>query len=453
MLRIQQVNTTDIGGGAEKCAWELMHEFQNRGYVAWLTVGCKVSDDPCVFATPKYDDLQTRQLIHLYNRLAKLESRVRGPSMLSSWLRITARKVRSIKKRLGHEDFSFPGTYDILALVPEEPDIVHCHNLHGRYFDLRLLPWLCPRVPVILTLHDAWLLAGRCIHAFTCEGWLTGCGHCPDLKNPPPATRDATAYNWSRKQSIYRESRIYVATPSRWLMQKVERSMLKAAIAEARVIPNGVNLSVFHPQDKLDARAALGVPRRARVLLFSANGIRQNLYKDFQTLRNSLSLIAEHFRDQEIVLLALGEDAPRERIGKAEIRFVPYQQDPKIVARHHNAADIYVHATRADTFPNSVIEALACGTPVVATELGGIPEQVDEGVSGFLVPPSNGTTMALAISKILEDDALRAQMGQQAAEIARQRFDLNRQVDDYLLWYEAIIERHVEQKKRNANDV
>jgi glycosyltransferase involved in cell wall biosynthesis len=77
-----------------------------------------------------------------------------------------------------------------------------------------------------------------------------------------------------------------------------------------------------------------------------------------------------------LVFVALGEDAPAERIGAAEIRFVPYQKDPAVVARYYQAADIYIHSARADTFPNTVLEALACGTPVVATAVGGIPEQV-----------------------------------------------------------------------------
>ena len=110
-------------------------------------------------------------------------------------------------------------------------------------------------MPTVLTLHDAWLLSGHCAHSFDCERWKTGCGECPDLTIEPAIRRDATADNWVRKRDIYARSRLYVATPSPWLMGRVEQSMLAPAVEQARVIPNGVDLSVFRPADKRSIRA------------------------------------------------------------------------------------------------------------------------------------------------------------------------------------------------------
>ena len=118
---------------------------------------------------------------------------------------------------------------------------------------------------------------------------------------------------------------------------------------------------------------------------------------------------------------------------------MPYQKDPKVVARYYQVADVYIHAARADTFPNTVLEALACGTPVVATAVGGIPEQVEDGVTGFLMPPGDAEAMAEAIITLLTDDALRMRLGRNAAEDAQRRFTLNRQVEAYLGWYEELV--------------
>src|SRR5207248_4324578 len=137
----------------------------------------------------------------------------------------------------GREDFHFPGTRRLLTLTAERPDVVHAHNLHGGYFDLRALPSLSAQVPLILTLHDAWMLSGHCAHSFDCERWRTGCGHCPDLTIFPAIERDATAYNWRRKRSIYSKSKLYISAPSRWLMQRVEDSTLQLGAKECRVIP------------------------------------------------------------------------------------------------------------------------------------------------------------------------------------------------------------------------
>lgn len=443
-LRILQVSTADIAGGAEKVAWNLFTNYRKRGYAAWLAVGYKRSDDPDVFELPRLRQSVpwARPCWILHGRLAPLEGRVWGIWRLRYWLRTLAGGRPEIERELGRDDFNFPGSRRLLRLPPEQPDIVHAHNLHGNYFDLRFLPQLSHQAPVVLTLHDAWLLSGHCAHSFDCERWRTGCGQCPDLTIYPAIRRDATVYNWQRKREIYARSRLYVATPSRWLMRKVEQSILAPAIVEARVIPHGVDLSLFHPADKKSVRNRLSIPQDAKVLLFTANGIRRNIWKDYQTMRAAVALVAERLQEQEVLFIALGEDAPSERIGQAEVCFIPYQKDPEAVARYYQAADVYVHAARADTFPNTILEALACGTPVVATAVGGIPEQIEDGVTGFLTPMGNSEMMADRIVRLLTDHDLRRRMGAQAAEIAQRQFDLNRQADEYLAWYQEILTRN-----------
>ncbi len=333
----------------------------------------------------------------------------------------------------GHEDFDHPGTWNLLDLTPEPPDVLHCHNLHGGYFDLRALSQLSRQVPTVLTLHDAWLLAGHCAHSFDCERWKTGCGNCPDVSIYPAIRRDATAYNWRRKAEIYRKSQLHVVTPCRWLMNKVEESMLKPGIVASKVIPNGVDLNIFHPTDQTEARTNLRLPIDAKILLFAANGIRKNIWKDYRTLQSALKEIAKN--ETKVLCIALGEDAPSEHIGNIEIRFVPYQREPRKVAQYYQSADLYIHPARVDTFPNTILEALACGVPVVASEAGGIPEQVVEGRTGYLVPVGDARTMAECVLRLLENEGIRLQMGRQAAEDAKRRFGLERMVDEYFGFY------------------
>jgi glycosyltransferase involved in cell wall biosynthesis len=352
---------------------------------------------------------------------------------------------------MGIEDFHFPGTRQLLDLTDQRPDVVHCHNLHGGYFDLRALPWLSRQVPVVLTLHDAWLLSGHCAHSFDCERWKRGCGHCPDLTIEPAIRRDATAYNWRRKQKIFKASRLYVATPCQWLMHKVEQSLLAPAIVEARVIPNGVDLSVFRPADKAEARSALGIPHGALVVLFAANSLRQNMWKDYRTARDAVALTFANMNARDLLFIALGDDGQAEEQAGPAVRFVPYQTEPKAVARYYQAADVYVHAARADTFPNTVLEAQACGTPAVATAVGGIPEQVEDGLNGFLVPAGDAPALAARLTQLLSDHELRARMGLQAVEVARRRFDLSRQADAYLDWYQELVHRHAAERLRRGD--
>ena len=201
----------------------------------------------------------------------------------------------------------------------------------------------------------------------------------------------------------------------------------------------GSVFSIFKPAWEEELRAKLDISSNAKVLLFSANGIRNNPYKDYIALRRVLSLVADSLGEQDLLFLALGEDAPSEYSDRVEIRFIPFQIDPMAVARYYQAADVYIHAVKADTFPNTVLEATACGKPVVVTAIGSIPEQIDDQVAGFLVPPGDDYKMAVSIQRLLSDDTLCQRMGHTVTKSAFQRFDIKRQADDYLNWYGDIV--------------
>jgi len=439
-MNILQLSTHDLGGGAEKVAWNLFQTYRVRGHQSHLAVGHKRTDDVDVLEIPRLD--QAPPWAHicwvLHGRLAPLENRVRGVWRLRYWLRLLAQGQPAWDRIRGREDFNYPGSRQLLQLELKKPEIIHAHNLHGGYFDLRFLPALSREIPMVMTLHDEWTYTGHCAHALDCERWRSGCGQCPDLTIYPAIERDATAWNWQRKQRIYRRSRLYVATPSQWLLDRVRQSILKPV--EGRVIHNGVDLSVYHPADRHEVRAKLSLPLDAVILLFAAHGIKSR-FKDYETIRNAIAhLNLSDSALPRVLFLALGgQEAGSEKLGQVEVRTIPFQTDPLRVAQYFQAADIFLHAAHADTFPNTVLESLACGTPVIATAVGGIPEQIEEGETGFLVPPQDSVMMAQKIRYLLQDDALRQYMGLQAAAVAKRDFALERQADDYLRWYEEIL--------------
>ena len=317
---------------------------------------------------------------------------------------------------------------------------MHLHNAHGGYFDLRAVARLSWQVPVVVTLHDAWLLAGHCAHSLGCQRWETGCGRCPDLDVYPPIRRDGTRINWRRKKRIVDACQLYVTTPCEWLRVKALASLLSGAIKASRVIHNGVDLNVFQPADRRAARASLELPEEADIVMCAANGLKGNKFKDYGTLVGAVTRLA-HRRRRPLICLAVGDGGETVTDGNMSVRFVPFDSDVAKVAALYNAADVYVHPAVEDTFPTSILEAMACGRPVVASNVGGIPEQIDHNVSGFLCEPRQPEALATLLERLLEDAALQRRIGASARRQAEMYFGRERCLADYMDWYEEVLAR------------
>ncbi len=451
-LKILQINTYDKWGGAEKVALQLHHAYLKAGHHAYI--GVKQSFLP-----------NEKNILSLTNSLSrdpeqKITSHVKKKL---GWLKPTLERIprwqgfhyglyqfmgsagwqakkRSLSQWLrGHEFFDYPHSGQFLERLDFIPDIIHCHNLHGSYFDLRVLAKWSKHIPVFLTLHDQWTFTGHCAHSFQCEAWQNGCGSCPSLDSYPPLFRDGSRYNWQQKKEIYQQSKLYVVTPSKWLMDCVQKSNLKPAIQVAKVIPNGIDLSLFQPGNQKKARQSLALPSDSLILLFAASSTRNHPYKDFKTLEAAVKLAAKKLSN--ILLIALGGHASDNTkqsyidLGNARLLFFPFQTEPKKIAVFYQSADLYVHATKADTFPFVVIEALSCGLPVVASNLGGIPEQVQNGKTGYLVEKGNPQAMAAQIVSLLENPKQRQVISKDAAEYAKGKLTEEKMVKNYLDFY------------------
>lgn len=418
-MNLVQITASEGTGGADGIALRLHRACRDRGHRSWLVVGSKDTDDPGIVQLGHRSRRSdwARACAAVWDRVGpRLPRRIRGMPMA------VAEPRRWSDLRQGRENFDFPATRRIFDL---RPDLVHAHTLHGDwladrgFFDLRILPELTKNVPLLLTLHDNWLMTGHCLYTFECERWRTGCGACPHLDVPIAVPRDATAANRERKRRILERSRYAVASPSRWLLDRARQSILAAGATEFRAVPNGIDLSVFRP----GAPPANDVP----TLLFAATSGHKSVGKDFDTLRAAVELLAD-LPLRLVVLGSSGPDGPR-------IRFVPFVRDRQEVAGHYRAADLYVHAARMDNFPTSILEAMACGIAVVASRVGGIPEQLPDEA---LVPPGDPRALAGAIRDLLRDREKRLEWGRRNARIAAERFGLERHVEAYLSWYEEL---------------
>ncbi len=447
-MKILQVSTRDTTGGAERSARNLADAYRAMGHQSWLAVGSRRTSDPNIFVIPNDDSRNglARRIDRFRARNEPSIGRLRGAGRLTTIARTLAEPARFLAREAGREDFDFPGTSELLNLPPSRPDVLHLHNLHGGYFDLRTLPNLTHEVPTILNVHDGWLTSGHCAFSLGCDRWKTGCGNCPDLTLYPSVKRDATAFNWERKRTILADSRFYLCTPSQWMMDRALESIIAPGAINTRIIPNSVDLSTFRPGDRSAARAAAGIDGNDLVLLVAANGLRSNVWKDYVTLRKAIEILGSRSWPKRIVVIAVGEAAPTEQVGTVELRFTAFENESERLADYYRAADVYLHAARVESFGNVLLEARACGTPIVATSVGGIPEQVralgpfpPEEASGILVREADPDAFAAAVTSLLLNPDLRQSLSIAGLRHVTEEFSVEHQALRFVRWYEEIL--------------
>ncbi|NTU78071.1 MAG: glycosyltransferase [Chloroflexales bacterium] len=432
-MRILLLSTYDHAGGAERVAYDTLQAYRAVGHDARMLVRYKRGDSPYVDEADQYAGAWPwAGLIAGVERQVARRARFRGQYRLREILRGMALPRRLLDRQSGREDFNFPYARRLLA-AQWRPDVIHAHNLHGDYFDLSALAELSGQIPVVWTLHDTWAFAGHCGYFIDCERWRSGCGSCPDLRRPPAISADRTAENWRRKREIYARSRIAVATPSRWLMGLVEQSILRPV--EAQVIPYGVATDIYRPGDRAAARAALGLPADAFLaMLIAFNATTSNPYKDVTTIRRAVADARARPAGRPVHLIYVGRS---EEASSGQDHYTGYISDPRRLALYYQAADVLLHAAAVDNYPCVIQEALACGTPVIATAVGGIPEQLRPGETGLLVPRGDASGMAEAIHTLRAAPERLAAL-QRATAADHWPYPLERQTARYLEWFEAL---------------
>ncbi|MDY6994609.1 MAG: glycosyltransferase, partial [Pseudomonadota bacterium] len=335
LLSILQINTSDQGGGAERVARDFHNQYSVRNHDSLFLVGRKKSETSNVIEIP-----QTRWRA-FWVALPKFADDISNNNLGKYLKPITNRLADPFHyyaKVLGYENYHFPVSRKLVDKLINKVDVVHFHNLHGDYFDLRYLPKLSLNQPTLITLHDEYLYTGHCAYTLGCDRWKIGCGNCPHLDVYPAIRRDATRHNWRVKRRILTKSNITLVTPSQWLASRVRQSFLKDK--EVHVIPNGVDQSIFKPGEKYKAREELDLPKDAFILLYAASRGRKSDFKDYEMLDRVVENLSKYETKKPIVFLALGGDKySRKTIGNNILIETPYIKEQSQVVKYYQACD------------------------------------------------------------------------------------------------------------------
>ncbi len=379
------------------------------------------------------------KLLCKYKKLESPESVAIPHSFVSARLEP---RLGQLLSRFGLNDIHCLSTFKIQGLrAYQEADLLDFHGIHSGYFNYLALPSLTAHKPAILTLHDMWHLTGHCMYSYDCERWKSGCGQCPYPESTPPVRKDNTRIEWKLKNWVYQRSQLTVVTPSSWMAALARQSML--GDLPIHQIPYGVDTAVYRPLDRAHCRALLGIPGAKSVLLFSA--MRMNA-SSFEGFRKGGDLLVQALRSlpdslkAETVLLLLGEggETLAEEVGIAALN-LGYVGSDQLKAIAYGAADLFILPTRADNLPLALLESMACGTPLVSFRVGGVPELVRPGITGYLAEPGDATDLANGIMQLLEDDALRHAMSQRCRTIALKEYPLELYVQRYLALYSQVL--------------
>jgi len=342
--------------------------------------------------------------------------------------------ISKITNRIGIDNlrcilrsFRFKNHQDYLSA-----DIFNFHVFYNGLFSYLVLPVLTKKKICVLTLHDMWNFTGKCVYSFDCQRWKTGCGKCPRMS----VGRDNTHFAWKFKKMIYAHSKLTIVTPSYWITEQAKQSIL--GHFPIHRIPLGIDTEIFQPIDKEQARSILGIPQRKRVIMFAAYKL-HDPRKGFYILVEVLRGLPESLRTG-LVLLCLGSggQAIADPL-KMQILDLGFINDDHLKAIAYSAADLFVLPTQADNFPLVLLESMSCGTPIVSFNIGGIPELVRPGITGYLAIPQDTKDFSKGMVELLEDQGRRNFMSKQCRETAIKEFSSHLEIERYLNLYQTLL--------------
>jgi glycosyltransferase involved in cell wall biosynthesis len=406
MRRIVHFAYVDTEGGSGRSAYRLHQGLNRSGYDSRMLVAQKSSTDP--------------QVGVIGGQLSKFADRV--ALKLNAWL--------------GGQDLYIPSS----RLIHRHPwikkaDLVQIFNTWGGYLSFTALPRLSQDRPVVWRLSDQWLFTGHCVYDHGCPRWQTGCGQCPQVSGERALRWDTSAYLWRVKQRVYQHSRLVIVAPSRWMLDLAQQSPLIGHFP-IHHIPNGVDTQTYAPQPKAAVRARFGIPPDAQVILFASHQLGAGR-KGGHLLNEALL----HLPDlPQPYLLLLGENTthPLEKVGAWTVRYAGYLREEADLAAAYNAADIMALPTLADNLPNTALESLACGVPVVAFKVGGVVDAVRHGETGYLAAPQDVANLAEGFRLLLFDPTRYRQLSQRCRAIAEAEYTQERELNAFLALYNTL---------------
>ena len=415
-MKVLHLSTFDVDGGAARGSLWLHEALRERGVDSAMMVGKKNGSDDTILPLP--------------GLLAQTTARIRG--------RLDDLPLRRYDKT---EDSFWslgwiPARFDRMV-AKFAPDIVHLHWVGAGFLPINSLEQF--DCPVVWTLRDMWGFTGGCHYTAGCEQYRTACGACPQLRSG--REKDLSRSVWKQKRKHWHDLDLWLVPISGWLGDCARESPLFARYP-IEVIPNGLDIDLFRPSEKAAARRAWNLPADREIVVYGAVNATQDRRKGFPELLAALKLLGATDRAGDMLLVVFGDLQPDDipELG-IETHFVGYVKDNTRLSELYSAADVAVMPSLQEAFGKTLIEAMACRTPVVAFGAGGPVDIVKHRDNGYLATPHCAGDLARGIAWCLDEVRRSEDLGYRARLTVEEEFDIEVVADRYRMLYERILAR------------
>ncbi len=412
-MKILHVNTSDISGGAARAAYRIHKGLQGIGIESEMLVQSKSSDDKTVIGP---------------DRIIK-----KGFAMLRPTLDSACKKMFSGNSKTIFSPAMLPFSGIPSQIQAIAQDVVHLHWICGGLVQIKELKQIDN--PLIWTLHDMWAFTGGCHYSDGCGRFQQDCGNCPQLNRS--SKNDLSWSILKRKKEAWAKLDITIVTPSKWLAECAKKSSLFKN-RRIEVIQYLLNLNLFNPIDKTTARNIWDLPINKKLILFGAMSATSDYRKGFDLLYEGVKqLDAKWSGNAELVVLGSSEPENPPDFG-LPVHYLGRLHDDVSLSLLYSAVDVMVTPSRQDNLPNTVVESLACGTPVVAFDIGGMPDMIEHRINGYLAKPFDIKDLAAGINWVLSDENRHNELCINAREKAVACFDIEKIANQYKRLYQEI---------------
>lgn len=417
-MRILHINHSDLIGGAARAAHRIHTSQVRAGMDSTMRVIDKVGDDVRVTGGwPK--------------GVGGIQNAIRG--------RLARRVVRRFRtENPVLHSAAWPDTGLGRELATADVDILNLHWLGLATLSVAEIGRLTK--PVVWTLHDMWAFCGAEHYTDDKPDCRFRRGYRLGNVSGGERGNDLNRRVWARKRKYWRLP-MHIVCPSHWLARCARESALFSGWP-ITVIPYPIDSGVWRPVPRRVAREALGLDLAAQIVLMGAPGGLADPRKGGDLVLEALSRLVERSQAPD-QLLVFGQSAVAAQ-GSVPLptRFLGSLGDDLSLALAYSAADVFVLPSRQDNLPNTGIESLACGTPVVAFDVGGLPDIIDHRRTGWLARPFDTEDLAAGIAWVLAEGERTERLGSAAREAATQRFSEALVAAQYLDLYERVVSGH-----------